>query len=1046
MDRSGSGMTASPWEGFRLSRQQEHLLGLTNSVPTDRIVARVDVAGPVDTGVLTPALGDVLAAHESLRTTYRNALGGRGSTLMVIEDDPGVRIASGSGGEAELRTLMEAEARTAPDDERPHAVRLTHFTLDGDGHSLVLSAPRLNMDEASVATFFRDLHAAYTARSAGQPWQSGDVVQYADYAQWQLDNSDADERQKQVAVERETRLRSLPALRLPWALQSSELTCEHVSWEVDPHVVDKLAGDGAERSRGVRGVLLTAWLVALWHATGRPEQVAVSAAVPRRPDGELRDSIGCFESPRAVIASLSAQTTVSELFAMVDRELAAAENADESALEPDRQHAVNLPGFRFCDLTDLPATGEFSYRHGLVQSADDGQKVSLTASATAGGLRLTLGHRSKAMADGGADVLVTCLRAVLSALGHDPTAAVGSLAMLDADAAARLVTETNAGYRPTSSAPWHRQFEAQAQRTPDGVAVRADGREWTFREFDEAAGRLANELVSRGVLPGSFVGLCLTRSDLAIIGMAAIAKAGAAYVPIDPVLPPRRRAVILDNVQATHALATAESAAQVSFQCDTVVLDPELTACRDNSATAPEVDVTAEHPAYVLFTSGSTGKPKGVVVTHGQLSSYLDGVLDRLGLAGPVDSVALGTIGTDLGHTSLFPPLVTGGRLVVASEEAADAQVLAEFLAAERCDLLKITPSHLAALVGVADKPEALMPRTALVLGGEPFSWGWWNLFRDFLGDCRLFNHYGPTETTVGVLCGEVMTNAAATLSATVPIGVPMRHARVYILDPERRPLPAGVAGELWIGGSSVAKGYLDGTAGAEQRFFDDPFDPAPGARMYRTGDKVRFLPDHGIEFLGRMDRQLKVRGFRVELGEIEAAMREHPRVNDALVVEVGESTAAHLVGYFIDAKGGRESGAWLRDHLVDRLPDFMIPTHFVALDSFPLKTSGKIDFAMLPEPGSYGQGESAYVEPRTPTERRVAEIVADLLLLRKVSADDDFFDIGGHSLLAPQLVVKLRDEFGLNIKLRNLFEWPVVSELATFVDEQLAARADGGV
>lgn len=1040
MDRPGSGMTASPWEGFRLSRQQEHLLGLTSSVPSDRIVAGFELAGPVDRSVLHSALRDVLTAHESLRTAYRNALGGRGATLMVIEDETDVRVGSGAGDEAELRALCQAEARTAPDDEQPHAVRLTDFALRGQGHTLVLSAPRLNMDEASVATFFRDLRAAYAARSAGRAWQSDDIVQYADYAQWQLDNSDPDEQQKQIAVDRETRLRALPSLRLPWELQSSEETCERVSWDVDPQVAEKLVGNG----NGVRGVLLTAWLVALWHATGRPEQVAVSATLTRRPFGEMARSIGCFESPRAVIAAMSTETTLADLLGLVDDELAAAEDAGESELEPDRQHAANLPGFRYCDLTDLSQAGALSCPSGWIQPVDDGQKVSLSALVVDGRLRLTLSHRAKGMADGGADVLVTCVRAVLSALGADPTVPVSSPAMLDEDAVRQLVRDTNVAGQVVQPAPWHRQFETQAEKVPAAVALRTDGREWTFGEVDEAANRLANELVSRGVEPGSFVGLCLTRSDLAIVGMAAIAKAGAAYVPVDPALPPRRRAGILDSIQATHALATAETAAQVSSQCDTVVLDPSLTACRDRGATSPDIEVTGDAPAYVLFTSGSTGKPKGVVVSHGQLSSYLDGVCDRLGLDGPIDSVALGTLGTDLGHTSLFPPLVTGGRLFVTSEEAADAQVLAEALAKEEYDLLKSTPSHLAALVGLAEKPEALMPRKALVLGGEPFSWGWWHLFHGFLGDCRLFNHYGPTETTVGAVCGEVMTNEPAALSATVPLGTPMRHARVYVLDPERRPLPRGVAGELWIGGTSVAQGYLDGTA-EEERFLADPFDPAPNARMYRTGDKARFLPDNRVEFLGRMDRQLKVRGFRVELGEIEAAMREHPRVRDSLVVEAGESTNAHLVGYFIDAKGGRESGVWLRDHLVDRVPEFMIPTHFVALDAFPLKTSGKIDFAMLPEPGSYGQGETAHVEPRTPTERRIAEIMAELLLLRKISADDDFFEIGGHSLLAPQLIVKLRDEFGLNIKLRNLFEWPIVSELATFVDGQLAPRETEG-
>jgi amino acid adenylation domain-containing protein len=457
------------------------------------------------------------------------------------------------------------------------------------------------------------------------------------------------------------------------------------------------------------------------------------------------------------------------------------------------------------------------------------------------------------------------------------------------------------------------------------------------------------------------------------------------------------------------------------------------------------VETADDDPVYVLFTSGSTGMPKGVLVRHGQLAAYLDGVLDRLGLTGEIDSVALSTLGTDLGNTALFPPLLTGGELrIVAPDVSADAQALAEVLAEESYDLIKITPSHLEAVIAMAEEPAKLMPRTALVLGGEPIGWGSYNLLQGFLGECKLYNHYGPSETTVGVLCGQVTGNDLAGLTSTVPLGRAMRHARAYVLDPQRRPLPVGVPGELWIGGSSVSQGYLAGTADREERFVDDPFSPVPGARMYRSGDKARLLPDLRFEFLGRVDRQIKVRGFRVELGEIEAVMREHPRVTGSMVVFTGESMAAHLVGYLIDTEGSRGSAEWLREFLAERLPEFMIPAHFVALDAFPLTSTGKIDASMLPEPGSYNAGSTSSVEPRTATERTVVDVVAQLLLLNGVGADDDFFEIGGHSLLATQLIAKLRYEFKVNVKLRNLFERPVLSELAEFIDQLLEKQAGG--
>lgn len=529
---------------------------------------------------------------------------------------------------------------------------------------------------------------------------------------------------------------------------------------------------------------------------------------------------------------------------------------------------------------------------------------------------------------------------------------------------------------------------------------------------------------------------------MALVAMLAIAKAGAGYVPVDPNLPPKRRAAIATAVGFRHVVATDGTASDVPAGCDIVLVDPELTVCKQRGDERPDVATTDESPAYVLFTSGSTGLPKGVLVGHGQLAAYLDGVMDRLGLTGAIDSVALSSLGTDLGNTALFPPLMTGGTLrVVAPGVSADAQALAELLTEETYDLVKITPTHLEAVFTVAEAPERLMPRTALVMGGEPLGWGTYNLFRAFLGDCKLYNHYGPSETTVGVLCGEVTSGELADLASTVPLGRPMRHARAYVLDPQGRPLPPGVPGELWIGGSSVSQGYLDGTADQKERFVEDPFSTVPGARMYRSGDKVRMLPDLGFEFLGRVDRQIKIRGFRVEMGEVEAVMRRHPRVTGSLVVVTGESTAMHLVGYLTDAEGSRGSAEWIREFLAESLPEFMIPTQFVALDAFPMTSTGKINASMLPAPGTYSAGSTPSVEPRTPTEKKVADIVAQLLLLNDVGADADFFEVGGHSLLATQLIARLRDEFKVSVKLRNLFERPVVSELSEFIDELLAKK-----
>jgi amino acid adenylation domain-containing protein len=1045
VDRSGPGLTSPSWEGFRLSRQQEYVLGFVSGGQAGRTVAGVRLAGPLDREVLERAAHDVASVHEILRTAYRRVLGENSTVLMVIEDDPRIRVSESSGDDAALAAVVR-EARNADLDEDDCTLNLILFTHTGHHRSLVVSAPRMSMDGVSAEIFFRDLQQAYAARLTGSPWDRDDVAQYADYAQWQFEEAVPTKQDREIAADRQARLADLPPLRLPLELRSSSTNREDLEWAVPAPLARKLRSLGDEYAVGLRGVLLTGWLAALWHATGRPAGLAVETMLTRRTFRELVTAIGHFESPMPIFADIADATTLGDLLRSVNEKLESLEGADEGSVEPPKQHAARLPGFTFSDVASFESQGAPAFSDLWIEPSDDARKVGLRTRGAGEEIRLTLRHQVQGMAEGGAEALMVCLRAALEALGGDRSAAVASLAMLDEDAARALIETTNAAQPPNHPpAHWHRQVERTAQRTPDATALKTDTRAWCYRELDEAANRLANELAERGTAAGDLVGLCLERSDVAIVAMLAIAKAGAGYVPVDPHLPAKRRAAIAAAVGFRRVVATAETASDLPSDCDAVLVDPDLSVCAHRSSERPDVETTDDGPAYVLFTSGSTGTPKGVLVGHGQLAAYLDGVMDRLGLTGEIGSVALSTLGTDLGNTALFPPLMSGGKLrVVAADVSADAQALAELLTEESFDLIKITPTHLEAVFTVAEDPRKLMPRKALVVGGEPLGWGTYNLFQGFLGDCKLYNHYGPSETTVGVLCGQAASSDLAGLTSTVPLGTPMRHARAYVLDPQRRPLPAGIPGELWIGGSSVSQGYLAGTADEQERFVDDPFSRVPGTRMYRSGDKARLLPDHSFEFLGRVDRQIKVRGFRVELGEIEAVMRRHPRVTGSLVVLSGESTAEHLVGYLTDAEGSRGPADWLREFLAERLPEFMVPTHFVALDAFPLTSTGKINAAMLPAPGSYNAGSVSSIEPRTATEKKVAEIVAQLLLLKGVGADSDFFEIGGHSLLATQLIARLRDEFKVNVKLRNLFERPVVSELAEFIDQLIEKKAGG--
>lgn len=1055
MDRHGTDLTAQTWEGYRLSRQQERGLALGRGGFATRTVAGARIDSPIDRALLNQALRDVVETHEVLRTAYRRVLGERSSVLMVIEEPGQVAVAEiatertgAEGTEKGDHGALAAHVLTEHRDCDTNAPQPLHVALLPHGaqfHTLVISAARMSVDAASVDVFFRDLQQAYAARAAGIPWRPGQVVQYADFAQWQLEQPAPTDRQKARAALRHADLAQMAPLHLPLELNSQDPRCAQLPWPVPAGLARELRALARSRGVALRSVVLTGWLAALWHACGRPERLAVEAALAGRPFEEMERSIGAFESRDALSAAISETTRLDELLSRVELELSALEESNDEM--PSAHMAAGwrrIPGFSFIEHQPFAQDARLRICGLWTNAAYESNKVELAAEAWGDDLVLKLRYQALGMAEGGVEALLSCLQATLKALADDASQLVHALPMLDQDAARALMARTHGNDTPgTPALHWHELLEQAARRTPDAPALRCGPRRWSYRQLDLFANRLAHELRARGVTEGTLVGLHLDRSDLAIAAMLAIAKAGAAYVPIDPALPLQRRSLIFAEALLRQVLTSAAGLPDLPAGIDAVVLDAQLSCCTSRSSETPGVRAAAQSPAYVLFTSGSTGLPKGVVVSHGQLAAYIDGVAERLALSGPVSAVALGGLATDLGNTALFLPLTRGGELLVIEPEvSADAQALATELAASEFDLMKITPSHLAAVFAAADAPEKVLPRRCLVLGGEPFSWGWFNLFQSFAGDCRIFNHYGPTETTVGVLCGQVSSSAMADLASTVALGTPLRHARTFILDPLQRPVPFGVAGELWIGGATVSQGYLTHREGEAERFFPDPWSPAANARMYRSGDRARHLPDGSIEFLGRIGRQIKVRGFRVELSEIEAVMRQHPRVSASLAIEAGESSATHIVGYVVDAEGSRGSAEWLRPFLAERLPDFMVPTHIVALDRFPLTMAGKVDAKMLPEPGAFGEAAPAYVEPRTPTEAKVAAIVAELLLLKRVGADDDFFEIGGHSLLATQLVTQLRKAFQIDLKLRSLFEYPVVSELAEWIDSRIAAKA----
>ena len=541
----------------------------------------------------------------------------------------------------------------------------------------------------------------------------------------------------------------------------------------------------------------------------------------------------------------------------------------------------------------------------------------------------------------------------------------------------------------------HELIEAQAARTPDSPAVRFEGRQFTYGQLDRRANALARRLITLGVKPDAPVGLYVERSLDMVLGILAILKAGGAYVPIDPAFPAERVAYMVSDSGASVVLVNAKLTTPAAHVVNLNGFDGE--------SEKPAVAVKPEHLAYVIYTSGSTGKPKGVCIEHRNIVNYVQGVIERLRLEPGMSYASVSTIAADLGNTVVFPALVTGGTLhVIAQERVENGGLLAAYFEREPIDVLKIVPSHLSAL-----NPERVMPRKRLILGGEASRLDWIESLRQLAPRCEIYNHYGPSETTVGVLTYRVGEAPITTQTGTLPLGKPLPGIEVDLAD-----------GEIQIRGAGVARGYLNRPELTAERFADG---------VYRTGDRGRRLADGSIEFCGRIDHQVKVNGYRVELGEIEGALRAHAEVREAAVL-----LKEHLVAYV--APRTLEI-AKLREHLTASLPRYMVPSIFVPLERLPLTANGKIDRQALAMLAAEWPNAGPAAAARSETEKALAEIWAELLGVAEVGVDDDLFDLGAHSLMAMKALTQIRERFNVNLSLRNLFEAPTVAGLAAMVE-----------
>ncbi|MCY1078492.1 non-ribosomal peptide synthase/polyketide synthase [Archangium lansingense] len=1059
-------LVPGPREGaLPLSFAQQRLwfleqLDPQNAAYNDSVVVRVE--GVLDVAVLERCLLEVVRRHMILRTTFRSE---DGKAVQLISAEARLPLARVDLTDLSGSARSEAVSRLADEESlRPFELvsgpplRASLLRLGEREHVLLVVLHHLVTDGWSLGVLVREVAALYQAFSAGEDSPLPELaLQYVDYAAWQRGWLRGEALEAQLAYWR-SQLESAPrSLELPTdhprpAVRSSQGASRHTVLAPELSQAVKAL---AHREGATPFMVLLAGFSALLSRYSGQDDLCVGTPVAGRNRTELEGLIGCFVNTLVLRVSLAGNPSFRELLGRA-RETVLGAFAHQDApfeklvevLQPERDLGrsplfqvmlvlqedplpeLSMPGLHLRALEQESRTSKFDLRLILLERA--------------GGISATLEFSTDLFEPATAERMLAHLRVLLESAVREPAQCVQELPLLTSEERRQVLETWNDTRLPRDAeACLHRLIEAQVDRTPDAVAVSFEGSQLTYRELDRRANQLAHYLRARGVGPDRLVALCAERSLEMVVGLLGILKAGGAYVPVDPDYPRERVEFMLADASAPVLLTQARLASGLPHGDAAVVcLDSEWEIVGRERAERPDVALSGSHLAYVIYTSGSTGRPKGAMNTHAAICNRLLWMQEAYGL-GAEDRVLQKTpFSFDVSVWEFFWPLMTGARLVMARPGGhKDPAWLAGIISSERITTLHFVPSMLRHFLEAPELDARFSPKR-VICSGEVLSPELRELFHTRLRS-ELHNLYGPTEAAVDVTAWACVPEDRRPL---VPIGRPIANARMYVLDQHLRPVPPGVPGELYIGGVPLARGYWRRPELTAERFIPEPFAETLGGRLYRTGDRARFLADGAIEYLGRLDDQVKVRGFRIEPGEIESALLRHPHVRSAAVV-VREDVPGdrRLVAYVIPA-GDEPAPTSLRSFLGNSLPEYMVPSAFVTLEALPLSPSGKLDRRALPAPARVraGSGDSS-VEPRNEMERRLAEIWAGVLGLERVGAHDRFFELGGDSILGLQVIARAR-QAGLRLTVRQLFQHQTLAELARVAESGRVIGEQGPV
>jgi len=1030
------------------------------------VAKALTIGGPLDVSALHGALNRTVERHAVLRTNY--TMEGTEPIQIVGEPRPvdwvftDLTTLPASAVEDEAERLALAQARRPFDLARDLMLRASLLRLAPAQHRLIVVFHHIAFDAWSTAVFLRDLVEFYEAATEERVPTLADLdADYIDFTAWEQDRHSGSQINRHIEYWR-GQLAGASVLEIPTekprpAVPGSESAL--VTLDV-PREVSEAVASLARRERATEDIVIVAAFAALLHRYAGQHDVVFGTVSAGRPKKEFQNLVGCFVNTLALRIDVSDAPTFLELLlrarattldALAHQELPF--DRLVTALKPERD-AGSSPIFRvmfeYHALDRLPCRlGECTLA--VADQETNAAEFDLTFEARrkSGRLRLCCRYKVGLFRDGAAARMLERLRDILAAGASEPSRKVFELPFGPSEDERSLMAEWN---RTAVDYPLdtcvHQLFEARAAEDPEAPAVVFGDMQLSYGALNARANRLAHYLIARGAGPGTYVGIYMQRSIEAIVAVLAVLKAGSAYVPLDYTVPALRLSEMLEDFSPVAVLTTSGQRSGVPDSApETVCLDLEWDPGVGGGDENPPGTATPDDPAYMIYTSGSTGSPKGVLIQHRSLLNYCLAIGDVFHFGARARFAMIQPLAFDLSQTTIFPALTSAGCIVIVPEETGlDRRKLQAYLARNPVDVLKITPSHLS-LLRAGGSLQGVLPRTWLISGGEALPSELAGHLLE-IGGCRVANHYGPTETTVGATTCEVTRSILVNSGATVPIGRPIPNVQVYVLDGRMQQLPVGVPGELYIGGAGLARGYFRRPRLSRHSFVRDPFSDSPASRLYRTGDRVRFRPDGNLEFIGRLDDQVKLGGFRLELGDVETVLRRHPGVLEAAVVaRRNESGVLQLLAYYSAAPDNEPHRRQLLEFLTERLPYYMLPRAFVRLDAIPLTSAGKLDRHALPEPAPEAGARGAEAQaPRTPMERAVADVWQEALGLGHISTGDNFFDLGGHSLLAAQVVSRLRDSLGLEIHLAWLFRSPTVAGLAAILEErQKLQRAPAG-